>query len=108
VIPVAAFIFDLDGTLIDPRETWQVRLTALAAAGQPQAVSRSPYVGDRVHKLLARAFDLEDGRPQALAGTRPPPSPSSAPTTASTASTNRLYPGVLETLEHFRDKRRRW
>ena len=110
MIPVGAFIFDLDGTLIDPRLDLAGAVNAaLAAAGRrPLPVERiAAYVGDGVHKLLARAFDLpaEADRPEALAG------PLAGALAVFRAhyrehclDHTRLYPGVLETLDHFRDK----
>lgn len=117
MIPVGAFIFDLDGTLIDPRVDLAGAVNAaLAAAGRPrQPVERiATYVGDGVHMLLARAFELEDAASPA-AHAAPLVDPHAAPLAGALAvfrahyrehclDHTRLYPGVLETLDHFRDK----
>lgn len=109
MIPVGTFIFDLDGTLIDPRVDLAGAVNAaLAAAGRPpQPVERiAAYVGDGVHRLLARAFEIDDAASQeALAGTLAGAlAVFRAHYREHCLDHTRLYPGVLETLEHFRDK----
>jgi phosphoglycolate phosphatase len=102
VIPIDAFIFDLDGTLIDSSadiaHSVNAALRAAGRSSQPiEVVSR--HVGDGLEKLLQRSFETSDPetigaailafrahyREHCLDHTRP-------------------FPGVIETLDHFDDK----
>lgn len=97
-------IFDLDGTLADTKDdiATAVNLT-LKEFGLP---SKSPsiiygYVGDGVRKLLQRAFE---GQPsgsyeRALKVFR-------QHYLAHLLDTTRFYPGVMETLDHFKHKKK--
>jgi phosphoglycolate phosphatase len=97
--PIRLIIFDLDGTLVDTLEdiAHSVNFT-LGRLGRPllHLDTVRQYVGDGLEKLLSRALD---GHSEHLAD-------------AKTIYTDhqrrylvvnsRLYPGVVETLEHFR------
>ncbi|MCI0527688.1 MAG: HAD hydrolase-like protein, partial [Nitrospira sp.] len=98
---VDLLIFDLDGTLADTKDdiATAVNLT-LKEFGLP---SKDPsmiygYVGDGVRKLLQRAFEGQ-----------PPGSYERALKVfrqhylAHLLDTTRFYPGVLETLDHFKN-----
>jgi phosphoglycolate phosphatase len=97
--PIRLIIFDLDGTLVDTLEdiAHSVNFT-LGRLGRPllHLDTVRQYVGDGLEKLLSRALD---GHTELLAD-------------AETIYTehqrrylvvnSRLYPGVVETLDHFR------
>jgi phosphoglycolate phosphatase len=102
-ITVDAFVYDLDGTLIEPRVDITAAVNAaLAAAGRPPlGVERVvSFVGEGLRTLLVRAF-----------GTRDPAVIDRAEAAyrehyrAHCLDHTHLYPGVLATLEHFRRKR---
>jgi phosphoglycolate phosphatase len=101
---VDLLIFDLDGTLADTKDdiATAVNLT-LKEFGLP---SKDPsiiygYVGDGVRKLLQRAFE---GQPsgayeRALKVFR-------QHYLTHLLDTTRFYPGVLETLDHYKNKKK--
>ncbi len=102
VIALDAFLFDLDGTLVDSRLDLAAAVNAaLTAAGRPPkpAAVITGYVGHGVATLLHRSFETTD---PAIIG----------PATAAFRSHYRahcldqtsLYPGVRETLDHFHEK----
>ena len=102
MIPIDALIYDLDGTLIDSRlDIANAVNVALTDAGRPTKPVEliGTYIGDGIDQMLSRAFD------------HPPPAVLARALTALRAhyrrhclEHTRLYPGVLATLEHFRDK----
>jgi phosphoglycolate phosphatase len=103
MIPIAALVYDLDGTLIDSRLDLAISVNAaLADAGRaPKPVELiATYVGDGIHVMLQRSF--EEATPavleRALQIYR-------AHYRAHCLDNTRLYPGVRSTLEHFRHKR---
>lgn len=101
---VDLLIFDLDGTLADTRAD----LTA-AVNHALQRLTLSPlsmeqvcrYVGDGVQTLLSRALG-----PDHLEGLEPGVRFFREYYGLHLLDQTRLYPGVLETLEHFRAKRK--
>jgi phosphoglycolate phosphatase len=103
MLAVDAILFDFDGTLIDSK-----RDIALSVHHLQQTYNRplSPddqiarFIGDGVGKLVERAI-----------GQRPAPELEEAVTLFKAyyrehaLDNTRLYPGVAETLQHFRDKK---
>ncbi len=102
VIPVDAFIFDLDGTLIDSKldlaHAVNAALTTAGRRGKP-VEEIAGYIGDGVRNLLMRSLETEE--PEAIEGAL---TVFRAHYREHCLDHTRLYPGVRETLEHFRDK----
>jgi phosphoglycolate phosphatase len=103
VIPIDALVYDLDGTLIDSAADLAISVNAaLRAAGRPPrpAAEVIRAIGDGLEKLLERSFETDDPRviTEAIAAFR-------THYRAHCLDHTRLYPGVLETLDHFREKR---
>lgn len=97
--PVGLFIFDLDGTLANTIEdiTASVNYTLTRLGRKPiplEAVRR--YVGDGITMLLTRALNEETEFLRDAAGIY------SVHQSQNLVVRTRLYPGVAETLEHFR------
>jgi phosphoglycolate phosphatase len=102
VISIDAFVFDLDGTLIDSRiDLAHAVNAALAAADRPPKSSQliAGFIGDGVENLLARSFETDDSGVIASAL-----QVFSAHYRQHHLDHTRLYPGVIETLDHFRHK----
>jgi len=102
VIAIDAFLFDLDGTLIDSRLDLAAAVNAaLAALGRPPKPPGliTTYIGDGVAKLMARSFESED--PAVLA---PATAAFRAHYNAHCLDQTRLYPEVRATLDHYRAK----
>lgn len=102
VISVDAFVFDLDGTLIDSRiDLAHAVNAALTAADRPPKPADviAGFIGDGVQNLLARSFETDDSEviTSALHVFRDH-------YRQHLLDHTRLYPGVLETLDHFRHK----
>jgi phosphoglycolate phosphatase len=103
VIAIDAFLFDLDGTLIDSRLDLAAAVNAaLTAQGRPPKPAGliTTYVGDGVARLMARSFESED--PAVLA---PATEAFRAHYRAHCLDQTRLYPDVRSTLDHYSDKR---
>jgi phosphoglycolate phosphatase len=97
--PVLLLIFDLDGTLVDTLEdiTSSVNFTLTKLGRRPiplDAVRR--YVGDGVEMLLTRALDGQTGLLADAVGIY------TVHHSRNLVVRTRLYPGVAETLGHFR------
>jgi phosphoglycolate phosphatase len=96
---VGLFIFDLDGTLVDTLEdiTASVNFT-LQKLGRPViSVDKvREYVGDGMTMLLLRALGGRDELIEDAKGVF------TVHHSRNLAARSRLYPGVRETLEHFR------
>jgi len=97
--PVGLFIFDLDGTLVDTLEdiTASVNFT-LQKLGRPLVPLDKvrEYVGDGVSMLLVRALG---GREELLDDAK---GVYAVHHSRNLVVRSHLYPGVKETLEHFR------
>lgn len=118
--PVDLIIFDLDGTLIDSKEDLAASAnSALRWLGLPElpVETIAAYVGDGVHKLMERALfstSLRTG-PLATPGTGGPADQKLLEKAVRLfrdhyaqhlLDRTRLYPGVRETLEYFRLKKK--
>jgi phosphoglycolate phosphatase len=102
VISIDALVFDLDGTLIDSRiDLAHAVNAALAAADRPLKPPEqiAGFIGDGVERLLARSFETDDAKVigDALQVFR-------AHYRQHHLDHTRLYPGVMETIDHFRHK----
>jgi phosphoglycolate phosphatase len=97
--PIRLFIFDLDGTLVDTLEdiTHSVNFT-LGKLGRPLLpLDRvRQFVGDGITMLLARALNGHDELLEEAKGIY------LVHQSRNLVVRSRLYPGVQETLEHFR------
>lgn len=101
MIPVSAVFFDLDGTLIDSLPDISAAANAaLAPLGVP-ALSHEqvrPHVGQGAARLLANLLHLEDVRDATVeAATQR----FMAHYESHVATGTRLFPGILEMLDHF-------
>ena len=104
MISVDLLIFDLDGTLADTKDdiATAVNLTLREFKLPPkEPATIYGYVGDGVRKLLQRAFeDQPQGHyEQALKVFR-------KHYLAHLLDTTQFYPGVLEVLDHFKNKKK--
>lgn len=100
--PISLLIFDLDGTLVDSREDIAAAANhALRALRMPERPVEAivGFVGDGVPRLMARA--LGPGREDLVEGAV---GLFRAYYADHLLDASRLYPGVRETLEHFRSK----
>ena len=97
--PIRLFIFDLDGTLVDTLEdiTASVNFALTKLGRKPVPVDRvRHYVGDGTAMLLSRALgDRQDVLADAMGIF-------TVHYSRNLTVRSRLYPGVRETLEHFR------
>ena len=97
--PIRLFIFDLDGTLVDTLEdiTASVNFALTKLGRKPVPVERvRQYVGDGTPALLNRALgDRQDLLEDAVGIF-------TVHYSRNLTVRSRLYPGVKETLEHFR------
>jgi len=97
--PIRLFIFDLDGTLVDTLEDLTASVNfALTKLGRPPvALDRvRQYVGDGTNTLLGRALGERQEFLDDAVGIF------TVHYSRNLAVRSRLYPGVRETLEHFR------
>lgn len=96
---IRLFIFDLDGTLVNTLEdiTHSVNFT-LGKLGRPllHLDTVRQYVGDGLEMLLTRALGEHTGLLAEAKGIY------TVHQSRNLVVRSRLYPGVLETLEHFR------
>ena len=97
--PVRLIIFDLDGTLVNTLEdiTASVNFT-LGRLGRPPVPMEAvrQYVGDGLTALLSRSMGGHDELLHEAAGIY------TVHHSRNLVVRSRLYPGVLETLDHFR------
>ena len=97
--PIRLFIFDLDGTLVDTLEdiTHSVNFT-LGKLGRPllHLDTVRQLVGDGTGALLSRALDGHDDLLEQAVGIY------TVHQSRNLVVRSRLYPGVRETLDHFR------
>lgn len=100
--PISLLVFDLDGTLVDSREDIAAAanhaLRTLGMSERPLEVIVG-FVGDGVPRLMARA--LGPGREGLVEGAV---ALFRSYYAGHLLDATRLYPGVRETLEHFRSK----
>ncbi|HUJ17410.1 MAG TPA: HAD-IA family hydrolase [Nitrospirota bacterium] len=99
MLSVSLFIFDLDGTLVNTLEDITASLNyTLTALGRPQLPPDTvrQYVGDGLTMLLSRAL----GGSQELLGEAR--GIYAAHHGRNLLARSQLYPGVRETLEHFK------
>ncbi len=97
--PVRLIIFDLDGTLVNTLEdiTASVNFTLARLGRQPLPMDTvRQYVGDGLTVLLSRALDCHDEFLKDAAGIY------TVHHSRNLCVRSKLYPGVRETLEHFR------
>jgi phosphoglycolate phosphatase len=111
MISVDLMLFDLDGTLIDSLDDLTASINLmLAEVGRPP-LDRSTvgsFIGDGVRVLVYRSLTATDPK------RRPPDERLHAEAinlmhknyADRMLDTTRLYAGVIETLDHFRDKRK--
>ena len=97
--PIRLIIFDLDGTLVDTLEdiAHSVNFT-LGRLGRPllHLDTVRQYVGDGMEMLLTRALGEHTDLLEEAKGIY------TVHQSRNLVVSSRLYPGVLETLEHFR------
>lgn len=97
--PIGLFIFDLDGTLVDTLEdiTASVNYALVKLGRKPVPIDRvREYVGDGTTMLLNRALGDRQDLLQDAVGIF------TVHYSRNLTVRSRLYPGVRDTLEHFR------
>lgn len=103
MITVEALLFDLDGTLIDSKRDLYLSVRHLQSSmGRPMSSEDevASFVGDGAVKLVERALPGVEGRAleEAVEAFK-------RHYREHCLDHTRLYPGVAETLAHFRDKK---
>ncbi|HRY29115.1 MAG TPA: HAD-IA family hydrolase [Elusimicrobiota bacterium] len=104
VLSVDAILFDLDGTLVDTIEDITLSLNhALARLNKPPKTPPevARFIGDGIHELVHRALGNNGDTAALEEGIRL----FKPHYDAHCADHARLYPGVLEILNHYADKK---
>jgi phosphoglycolate phosphatase len=101
--PIDLLIFDLDGTLVDTREDLATAVNHALASLALQRLSTDQvmeYVGNGLYTLMQRSLGsaYSEKLPAAIASFR-------EYYQEHMLDVSTLYPGVLEVLEHFREKK---
>jgi len=107
---VNLIVFDLDGTLIDSREdlarSANYALNSLGLKELP-VDTLSTFIGDGIYKLMERALEWQHKLGRAYTGSIEEAVEIFRGHYAEhLVDRTRLYPGVLETLNHFRGKKK--